>query len=148
ITFFFTDGFFQIGTKNYFIRPIKTNFFAARDLCIQNNGDLATFGSKANLDDVLDYLVKNKEELNGDIHFWTSYFDLGRAKGMFYSIATGRPLNVFGWLPNEPNSSGNDEHCVNIWTKNEKYGLNDANCMLAFRVLCEETKPQWMQQPI
>ncbi|KAH8337310.1 hypothetical protein KR059_006529, partial [Drosophila kikkawai] len=136
---------FKIGHKNYFVSLTKTNFFAARDSCIQNNGDLATFGSNSDLDDVLNYF-NNKEKLNGETQFWTSYFDLGRAKGLFYSIATGTPLTTFGWLEGQPNNWHNDEHCVNIWSQNGKYGLNDAGCMETFRALCEKT-PQWELQP-
>ncbi|KAH8337309.1 hypothetical protein KR059_006528, partial [Drosophila kikkawai] len=127
-----------IGNTNYFISPVKTNFFAARDLCMQRDGDMAAFESSADLEAVLDYLINNEDKLNGEHKFWTSYFDLGRPTGMFYSIATGMPLTSSGWQPGEPNNSRNDEHCVHIWNYNKKYGLNDVNCMSTFRALCKK----------
>ncbi|KAH8264430.1 hypothetical protein KR038_008475, partial [Drosophila bunnanda] len=138
--------FFQVGHKSYYITPIKTNFFAARDLCIQNNADLATFQSTADLEAISDYLISNKKQFDNEGQFWISYFDLGRATGMFYSIATGRPLTSSGWLPGQPDNAGNNEHCVHIWDVKGKFGLNDNNCMANFRALCEE-KPQWEPQP-
>ncbi|KAH8292510.1 hypothetical protein KR054_011178, partial [Drosophila jambulina] len=124
--------------KNYYISPIKTNFFAARDHCIAQGADLATFESNTDLEQVSNFLIQHGYNSESEDLFWVSYWDLGRAQGQFHSIATGQLLTASGWTPGEPDNAGGVEHCVHIWKRAGKYGMNDHNCNVNLRALCQQ----------
>ncbi|KAH8337311.1 hypothetical protein KR059_006530, partial [Drosophila kikkawai] len=136
VSFYKTD-FFRSGPKNYYISPIKTNFFAARDHCIAHGADLATFESIADLEAVSNFLIQHGYNSESNDLFWVSYWDLGRAQGLFHSIATGQLLTTSGWTHGQPDNAGGVEHCVQIWKRNGQYGMNDNNCNVNLRALCQ-----------
>ncbi|KAH8374692.1 hypothetical protein KR200_003787, partial [Drosophila serrata] len=105
-----------------------------------HNADLATFESIADLEAVSNYLIQHgfNSELN-DL-FWVSYWDLGRPQGLFHSIATGKLMTTSGWIEGQPDNYGGVEHCVHIVKRNGKYGMNDYNCNLSLRALCQQRK--------
>lgn len=118
--------------------PTKTNFFAARDHCIDHNADLATFESIGELEAVSNYLIQNGFNSEAKDLFWVSYWDLGRRQGMFHSIATGQLLTTSGWTHGQPDNAGGVEHCVHIWKRAGSYGMNDNNCNVKLRAICQQ----------
>ncbi|KAH8292504.1 hypothetical protein KR054_011168 [Drosophila jambulina] len=121
---------------SYYISPITTNFFVARDHCIDHNGDLATFDSIAELEAVSNYLIQN----GIDDLLWVSYWDLGRPQGLFHSIATGKLMTISSWVDGQPDNFEGIEHCVHIVKRNGKYGMNDCACNSILRALCQRRK--------
>ncbi|XP_003736506.3 C-type lectin 37Db-like [Drosophila pseudoobscura] len=132
------DELVWVRNKKFFISPIKKNFYVARDLCKQNNADLATIESKDELVAISSRLLQEGYRSEANDLFWLAYFDVGRPAGKFYSIATGLPLNTTGWAAGQPDNAGGNEHCAHIWLRFGKYGMNDNNCNVELRAICEQ----------
>ncbi|XP_017140186.1 C-type lectin 37Db-like [Drosophila miranda] len=132
------DELVRVRDKKFFISPTPTNFFVARDLCKRNNADLATIESNDELVAISRNLLQKGYRSEANDLFWLAYFDLGRPAGNFYSIATGLPLNTAGWVPGQPDNAGGNEHCAHIWLRAGKYGMNDHNCFVQLRAICEQ----------
>ncbi|KAH8279317.1 hypothetical protein KR026_006568, partial [Drosophila bipectinata] len=128
----------RVGEKRYYVSPVKLNFYSARDLCIQNNADLASIESDDEMNALSDYLYLKKYE-NETIYasFWVSYFDEGRSPGSFYSVKTGRPMIYTAWSIPQPDNKNGIEHCVELRPVQDAYKMNDESCYKENRAVCE-----------
>ncbi|KAH8331481.1 hypothetical protein KR074_004089, partial [Drosophila pseudoananassae] len=136
--YFRSDSFLHVGDKQYYVSPVKRNFYSARDVCIQNNADLASVESDEEMNALSDFLFLKKYD-NETIYasFWVSYFDEGRAPGSFYSVKTGRPMVYTAWSKPQPDNKNGIEHCVELWVYKDTYKMNDENCYIENRAVCE-----------
>ncbi|XP_059468726.1 uncharacterized protein LOC132192674 isoform X2 [Neocloeon triangulifer] len=70
--------------------------------------------------------------------FWTSGSDAG-CSGQFGFCATNRTLNLNEtiWMPNQPDNSNKNEHCLAVNSNNFVAALSDEPCEQKFRYICE-----------
>lgn len=123
--------FERIGHKYYYIEHReKVNWFVAGDICRTMGGHLVSFKNWREFSKV-------RDQLQGNNDYWIDLNDLG-TEGQFRSVDTGFMPEFTYWHWGEPNN-GKDEDCVDLWYKDSKHYMNDANCMVLKSFICESS---------
>ncbi|KAL9703180.1 hypothetical protein quinque_006698 [Culex quinquefasciatus] len=112
----------------YVVNFQQATFFEAWQFCQAAGLRLATVNSPADTDLLEKALAAAKAPQKGA--FFIAGTNLG-AKGSWLWISTNRkvgtPYGYTRWHPGQPDNSGNNEHCMEIWYVNGAF-WNDYQC--------------------
>ncbi|XP_034473567.1 tetranectin-like protein isoform X2 [Drosophila innubila] len=123
----FGKPFQKIGSKYYYVETTeKVTWFVAAHKCLEYGGHLASIQSSCEVSELNAHLLSNTE-------YWIDINDLG-TEGVYLSATTGFPASYLSWNKIEPNNVNNSEHCV---IYNKDYHMNDDNCQVKHRFICE-----------
>lgn len=121
--------FKRIGSKYYYIsNNAKVNWFEAVAACRAKGGELVTFESKLEYEEVVKRLLQSED-------YWTAINDLAK-EGVYVSVATDKAAPFFMWLTGEPNNVGEEEDCVNL-KHYYFHQFNDMSCESKSEYICE-----------
>lgn len=98
----------------------------ARDFCAGRAARLLRIESEAELV-ALGKLVKGR--------YWTDPTDRAAEGAFVYEDGTAAPY--MGWLENQPDNAGQNEHCVELISDADRAGSNDLPCDANRAVICE-----------
>ncbi|XP_017069721.2 C-type lectin 37Db [Drosophila eugracilis] len=119
----------EIDGKYYYISLEKSNWFEASNLCRQKGGFLLNLESMQEL-----------ELLSPHLHpaysYWLSINDLG-VRGVYVSEATGREAPFINWSVGQPDNSGGNDRCVELWLSTTAFQMNDLSCQMEVAFICQ-----------
>jgi len=112
----------------------RLNWIDAQKRCNLMGGDLAAIKSNQTQSFISNYLKgRNDLEWNEDVGIWFGLSDRNQENS--FEWTDGTPVSYTNWLPEEPNSSGNNEDCGSM-RQNHEYGWNDVPCELKLMSVC------------
>ncbi|XP_066204748.1 pulmonary surfactant-associated protein D-like [Saccopteryx leptura] len=123
----FPDGR-SVGDKIFKTAGFLKTFQDAQKICTQAGGQLPSPRSAAE-NQVLHQLLEAQKKGPAFLSMTDS-----KTEGKF-TYPSGEPLVYSNWAPGEPNNSGGDEDCVEIYDTNGKW--NDKSCAETRLVVCE-----------
>lgn len=122
------SNFKRISSKYYYIsNNAKVNWFEAVAACRAKGGELVTFESKLEYEEVVKHLLESED-------YWTAINDLAK-EGVYVSVATDKAAPFFMWQTGEPNNVG-EEDCVNL-KDYYSHRFNDMSCESKSEYICE-----------
>jgi len=123
------DPWVLIGSEYYqIIRTPSTDWYAARDMCIEMGSDLAVLDTEAKRSDMMSYLIEH-----GGKYFWLGGNDFSGE----YAWITGEPVSSDAWNAQYYGSPPTYDHmnvCLFTWPEN----TGEDNDMV-FLAECEDT---------
>ncbi|KAH8233871.1 hypothetical protein KR032_000814, partial [Drosophila birchii] len=100
--------FKAIGLKFYYIKDnVTQSWTTAAQSCRQMGGHLASIQNDQEFQAI-------KKEINSDNVYWVDINDHER-KGKFISVASGKRVTFFKWLPDEPRYDDETQRYVNLF---------------------------------
>ncbi|KRF98808.1 uncharacterized protein Dwil_GK27804 [Drosophila willistoni] len=137
-----TAPFLKIGEGYYYVETAsKKNWFEAYETCRLIGAELIT------IDTLEEWLLVNQylRDMNIDGEpYWTSGTDLAiQGQHIWFSNGLNITLDEI-WYPGEPNNKGGNENCdhMSFSKDNNPTGMNDNDCNLAYRYICEAPQPK------
>jgi len=123
-----------IGASSYALCEFKRSYKDARLECHARGGDLAVIDdARENL-----ALAKQANALQGAASRWSIGINDIVSEGKFVWL-DGDPVSFTSWVVGEPNNSGGDEDCGELYAGSGNW--NDQQCSLASFFICEATPP-------
>ncbi|VDI69867.1 Hypothetical predicted protein [Mytilus galloprovincialis] len=142
ITLVFSEcerGWLHYGNSCYYISDTKKSWASAASFCRAYHSQLADVQTREENTFLVDTIDKIERD-TGTVHeYWLDGTDQV-LEGVWVWASTGKQLSYTNWYPNEPNSAGGNEDCLEIKDVNVN-GWNDNNCSLEFNFICEMEFP-------
>ena len=123
------DGWVRFLNHCYFFSSEATTWDKAMEFCQNNNGSLLEIDIDVEVQFILDIPTAANR-------FWLGANDRSE-EGQFTWQSSKRPVLPHLWYKNEPNNSGNNEDCVEIY-KHHEGKLNDNACSRTLNFVCEK----------
>ncbi|KAM8830443.1 galactose-specific lectin nattectin-like [Synchiropus picturatus] len=124
-------GWTKFGDRCYQYVSTSADFATAEATCISKGGNLVTVRTKAELDQIREYL----RSLTGkDTKIWTGGHD-GVKEGV-WMWTDGSKFGSPPWAPGQPDNWKNNEHCMEL---NFRRALNDFPCHVKRTYICSMT---------
>ncbi|GFN87185.1 lectin c [Plakobranchus ocellatus] len=124
-----------LSGKTYYVSKTVApfNIQAADSVCASVlGGYLAEIGTK----EEFDFVFKFVKSLGGADNFFTGANDIDE-EGVWTYWHSKKPIGFVGWYGNEPNNSGDNEHCMEI--RVSENGANDWICDNKAKYICQSS---------
>ncbi|XP_044134800.1 hepatic lectin-like [Bufo gargarizans] len=110
-------GWQLFDSKCYFFSSTKSNWYRSRTMCVQKSADLVVINNENEQRFIKD-IVKSTS-------YWIGLTDTEEEGNWTWVDGTDYKTSYKSWRPNEPNSSGGNEDCGQLWKDGN---WNDVAC--------------------
>ncbi|KAL5010854.1 hypothetical protein ScPMuIL_013159 [Solemya velum] len=125
---FYNNGSCYYISKDGYSSDDQLSWYDARDFCLSNGGDLASFHTLEESGFIISQISRYSRT-----HFWIGLNELEQTG---YSWSDGTVVNMIHWSINEPNDGYGAQRCVNMYQYNGFW--NDDNCAEKFGYICKK----------